>query len=68
MNVKGHVKEDGTFKFYEQESSQRGLSYHARPKMLNPLPTRPCQLVNLVYVTHHYNVDFKLTLDAKIFS
>ena len=30
MNAKGRVKEDGTFKFYEQESSRRGMSYHAR--------------------------------------
>ena len=29
MNVKGRVKEDGAFKFYEQESSRRGMSYHA---------------------------------------
>ena len=30
MNAKGRVKEDGVFKFYEQESSRRGMSYHAR--------------------------------------
>ena len=30
MNAKGRVKEDGVFKFYEQESCQRGMSYHAR--------------------------------------
>ena len=30
MNAKGRVKEDGTFKFYEQESSRRGMGYHAR--------------------------------------
>ena len=29
MNVKGRVKEDGAFKFYERESSRRGMSYHA---------------------------------------
>ena len=29
MNVKGRVKEDGAFKFYEQGSSRRGMSYHA---------------------------------------
>ena len=26
MNAKGRVKEDGAFKFYEQESSRRGTS------------------------------------------
>ena len=26
MNAKGRVKEDGVFKFYEQESSRRGTS------------------------------------------
>ena len=30
MNAKGRVKEGGAFKFYEQESSRRGMSYHAR--------------------------------------
>ena len=30
MKAKGCVKEDGAFKFYEQESSRRGMSYHAR--------------------------------------
>ena len=30
MNAKGRVKEDGTFKFYKQQSSRRGRSYHAR--------------------------------------
>ena len=25
----GSCKEDGAFKFYEQESSRRGMSYHA---------------------------------------
>ena len=30
MNAKGRVKEDGAFNFYEQESSRRGMSYHAR--------------------------------------
>ena len=30
MNAKGRVKEDRAFKFYEQESSLRGMSYHAR--------------------------------------
>jgi len=29
MNAKGCVKEDGAFKFYEQESSRRGMSFHA---------------------------------------
>ena len=27
MNRKGRVKEDGAFKFFEQESSRRGMSY-----------------------------------------
>ena len=62
MNAKGRVKEDGVFKFYEQESCQRGMSYHARrtthdarrtthdprPTTHNALPTHPRQLVNLV--------------------
>ena len=30
FHAKGRVKEDGVFKFYEQESCQRGTSYHAR--------------------------------------
>ena len=30
MNAKGRVKEDWAFKFYEQDSSLRGMSYHAR--------------------------------------
>ena len=29
MNAKGRIKEDGAFNFYEQESFQRGMSYHA---------------------------------------
>ena len=55
MNAKGRVKEDGVFKFYEQESCQRGMNYHARrtthdprPTTHNALPTHPRQLVNLV--------------------
>ena len=55
MNAKGRVKEDGVFKFYEQESCQRGMSYHARrtthdprPTTHDALPTHPRQLVNLV--------------------
>ena len=55
MNARGRVKEDGVFKFYEQESCQRGMSYHARrtthdprPTTHNALPTHPRQLVNLV--------------------
>ena len=62
MNAKGRVKEDGVFKFYEQESCQRGMSYHARrtthdarptthdprPTTHNALPTHQRQLVNLV--------------------
>ena len=30
MNAKGRAKEDWAFKFYEQDSSLRGMSYHAR--------------------------------------
>ena len=30
MDAKGRVKEDGAFKFYEQESVRRSISYHAR--------------------------------------
>ena len=39
MNAKGRVKEDGAFKFYEQESSRRGMSYHARRTTHDPRPT-----------------------------
>ena len=31
MSAKGRLKEDSALKFYEQESSRRGMSYHARP-------------------------------------
>ena len=54
MNAKGRVKEDGVFKFYEQESCQRGMSYHARRTThdarltTHDPPTHPRQLVNLV--------------------
>ena len=53
MNAKGRVKEDGAFKFYEQESWARGMSYHARrtthdPRRTTHFPlTNPRQLVNL---------------------
>ena len=42
----GSFKEDGTFNFYEQESSQRGMSYHAYSlvKRRN-LSHRPPQLI-----------------------
>ena len=30
MDAKGRVKDDRAFKFYEQESVGRGISYHAR--------------------------------------
>ena len=36
---KGLVKKDGAFKFYEQESSRRGMSYYARPTTHDPRPT-----------------------------
>ena len=39
MNAKGRVKEDGTFKFYEQESSRRGMGYHARRTKHDALTT-----------------------------
>ena len=39
MNAKGRVKEDGVFKFYEQESCQRGMSYHARRTTHDARPT-----------------------------
>ena len=47
MNAKGCVKEDGAFKFYEQESSRRGMTYHARCTTHDARPTHPSQLVNL---------------------
>ena len=39
MNAKGRVKEDSTFKFYEQESSRRGMSHHARRTTHDALTT-----------------------------
>ena len=30
MDAKGRVKEDGAFKFYEEESVRRGISYHGK--------------------------------------
>ena len=39
MNAKGRIKEDGAFLFYEQESFQRGMSYHARRTTHDPRPT-----------------------------
>ena len=39
MNAKGRVKEDGVFKFYEQESSWMGMSYHARRTTNDAQPT-----------------------------
>ena len=39
MNAKGRVEEDGVFKFYEQESCQRGMSYHARHTTHDPRRT-----------------------------
>ena len=49
MDAKGRVKEDGAFKFYEQGSVRRGISYHgknarrathdARPTTHDPRPT-----------------------------
>ena len=41
MNAKGHVKEDAAFKFYEQESSRRGMGYHARPTKHDLQPSHP---------------------------
>ena len=35
MNANGRVKEDGAFKFYEQESCGRGMTYyHALPNLI----------------------------------
>ena len=49
MDAKGRVKDDRAFKFYEQESVRRGISYHgknarrathdARPRTHDPRPT-----------------------------
>ena len=39
MNAKGRVKEDDTSKFYEQEPSRRGMSYHARRTTHDALTT-----------------------------
>ena len=48
MNVKGRVKEDGAFQFYEQESSRRGTIHEAWPIITHHArPTHPRQLVNL---------------------
>ena len=62
MNVKGREKDDGAFKFYEQESSRRATIHKAwliiaherhtthdpRPTTHDPRPTHPRQLVNLL--------------------
>ena len=55
MNVKGREKEDGAFKFYEQESSRRATIHkawpiiaHERRTTHDPRPTHPRQLVNLL--------------------
>ena len=52
MNGKGRVKEDSAFKFFEQESSRRGMSYRTThdpwPTTHYPLSTHPRQLVNLL--------------------
>ena len=49
MNAKGRVKEDGAFKFYQQESSRRGMSnWHELSRTsYDPRPTHPRQLGNL---------------------
>ena len=39
MDAKGRVKDDRAFKFYEQESVGRGISYHARRTTYNARPT-----------------------------
>ena len=54
MNAKGRVKEDGTFKFYEQESSRRGMSYHARRTAHGPRRTTH-------YPPNHANKSIRLT-------
>ena len=33
MNANSRVKEDGAYKFYEQESCRRGMNYHAQFKV-----------------------------------
>ena len=40
MNRKGRVKEDGAFKFFEQESSRRGMSYRTThdPRLTTHFP------------------------------
>ena len=57
MNVKGREKEDGAFKFYEQESARRAtvhkawpiITHDPRPTTYDPRPTHPRQLVNLLF-------------------
>ena len=39
MDAKGRVKDDRAFKFYEQESVGRGISYHARRTTHDARPT-----------------------------
>ena len=39
MDAEVRVKEDGACKFYEQESSRRGMSYHARRTTQDARPT-----------------------------
>ena len=50
MSVKSREKEDGAFKFYEQESSRRVTIHKAWPIITHdPRPTHPRQLVNLLF-------------------
>ena len=41
MDAKGRVKEDGVFKFYEQESVRRGISYHGKNARRTTHDARP---------------------------
>ena len=64
MNVKGREKEDGAFKFYEQESARKATIHKAwpiithdarrtthdpRPTTYDPRATHLRQLVNLLF-------------------
>ena len=60
MNAKGRVKEDGTFKFYEQESSRRGMSYHAR-RTDDPRRTAHGPRLTTHYPPNHANKSIRLT-------
>ena len=52
MNAKGRIKEDGAFLFYEQESFQRGMSYHARRTTHDARPTTH-DPINHLHISHN---------------